>query len=539
MQALRNQECDLALAGGVSLWPDPDTFVLLSRTRALASDGRSKTFSANADGFGRGEGAVVVALQRLDDALAQRRPILGMVRGTAINHDGASSGITAPNGTSQQKVLRAALEAAGVAANEVDYVECHGTGTSLGDPIEVNAVASVYGAERSDPLRIGAVKTNVGHLEAAAGLAGLAKVLASFAHEQLPATLHCHPPNPHVDWAGLPVEVVARNLPWPRTDRPRRAGISSFGLSGTNAHAIVEEPPTVDAPPPRGRRPAYPVLLSARDAVGLRAQAARLARFLETRRPTTLDVAAGLALDRTHHGTRLAWAVPVDTPTGDLIEGLRAFADGGSPPAEASMGVVERVRGKLAVLFTGGGSQRPGMGQGLYRAFPAYAEALDQVLSVMQPEMPVDLAALLIGGATAEDEAQLGSLHVSLPALFAVQVGLYRLWQHFGVAPDVLMGHSNGEIVAAHVGGLLDLEDAVQLVCQRSRLMASLPAGGAMIALEATEAEVTPLLEEHGPGISLAAINGPTSVVVSGDAARANESRQRWSNGAVVPAGSR
>ena len=357
----------------------------------------------------------------------------------------------------------------------------------------------MYGADRTEPVRIGAVKTNVGHLEAAAGLAGLAKVLASFAHEQLPATLHCHPPNPHIDWARAAVAVVDANVPWPRSEAPRRAGISSFGLSGTNAHAIVEEPPQTLAPPSRGGRRVHPLVLSSRDSAGLRAQAARLARHLEHTQPHLADVAGALALDRTHHATRLAWALTTDAPLKDVVAGLRSYAEGGPPPGEASMGVVERVRGKVAVLFTGGGSQRPGMGQGLYAAFPTYAHALDEVIEVMQPQMPVDLAGLLLGGGPADELAQLDSLHISLPALFAVQVALYRLWQHHGLSPDVLMGHSNGEIVAAHVGGLLDLENAVQLVCQRSRLMASLPPGGSMIALEATESEVAPLIEQHGP----------------------------------------
>ncbi|HET6345425.1 MAG TPA: polyketide synthase, partial [Myxococcota bacterium] len=271
-QSLRRGECHLALAASAQVMAAPHAFVLLSRTGAIAADGRSKTFSANADGFGRGEGVIVLALSRLDQALARGRKVVALIRGSAVNHDGASSGITAPNGTSQQEVLRAALQDAGLAASDVDVVECHGTGTSLGDPIEVHALATVYGEARAghDPLRIGALKTNIGHLEPAAGLAGVAKVIASLRHHALPPTLHTTPPNPHIDWGALPVRVVNTLEPWAphRDGSPRRAGVSAFGLSGTNAHVIVEEAPAAETSPEDlsalSPPPALPVLLSAK-----------------------------------------------------------------------------------------------------------------------------------------------------------------------------------------------------------------------------------------------------------------------------------
>ncbi|MBX2799732.1 MAG: SDR family NAD(P)-dependent oxidoreductase [Myxococcales bacterium] len=517
-QALRNGECGLAMASGVSVWPDPDTFVLLSRTRALAPDGRSKTFSDEADGFGRGEGCVVLTLQLLGDAEAQGRPILGLVRGTAINHDGASSGITAPNGSSQQKVLRAALAAAGLQGSDVDYVECHGTGTALGDPIEVGAVAAVYGPDRAEPVRLGAVKTHLGHLEAAAGLAGVATVLASLAHEQLPASQHTRPRNRHIDWAALPVAVVDEVTQWPRSERPRLAGVSSFGLSGTNAHAILEEPPVTETAKGTPPRTALPLVLSGRNAAALRAQAARLSDFLSQRTPPLRDVTAALARDRTHHPTRLGWAIPADTTPREVSQALHAYADGGPAPADASVGVVERLRGKTAVLFTGGGSQRPGMGLGLYTAFEAYAASFDETLEIMQGQLPFDLRQLIEAPVGSPESTRLDALDASLPALFAVEVALFRLWEHHGLQPDVVMGHSNGEIVAAHVAGLLDLADATRLVVERSRRMAALPATGSMVALEASESEVLPLVDAH-PDVAIAAINGPSSVVISGESA--------------------
>ncbi|WP_437805995.1 type I polyketide synthase [Sorangium sp. So ce1078] len=546
-QALRRGECDFALAAGVQVMAAPDAFVLLSRTRAVAPDGRSKTFSAQADGYGRGEGVVVLALERLSDARARGREVLALIRGSAVNHDGASSGITAPNGTSQQKVLRAALEDARLTPDEVDVVECHGTGTSLGDPIEVQALAAVYGAERSArsvdrPLLLGALKTNIGHLESASGLAGVAKIVASLRQEALPATLHSTPRNPHIDWDTLPVRVVDALVPWPRRNdsRPRRAGVSAFGLSGTNAHIIVEEAPlaeqTVEAEPPLTPLSALPVLVSGKTEAALRAQAARLRAHFESHSDARLaDVACSLATERSHFERR---AVLVAHDRAALLDSLDLLAQG-KPAPGVKLGEA-RAAGKLALLFTGQGSQRPGMGRALYEAFPIFRDALDAVCAQFdatpwerpasaEPRTPLildrPLREVLFAEEGSEDAALIHQTAFTQTALFALEVALFRLTEAWGLTPDFLLGHSIGELVAVHVAGVLSLEDACTLVAARARLMQALPQGGAMVSLQASEEEVRALLQAGPrPGLSaregradIAALNGPLSTVVSGD----------------------
>ncbi|MGK4008524.1 SDR family NAD(P)-dependent oxidoreductase [Sorangium sp. So ce1036] len=528
-QALRRRECDLALAAGVQVMAAPDAFVLLSRMRALAPDGRSKTFSAAADGFGRGEGAVVLALERLDDARARGRDILAVVHGSAVNHDGASSGITAPNGTSQQKVLRAALHDARLAPADVDVVECHGTGTSLGDPIEVQALAAVYGdgraaREADRPLLLGALKTNIGHLEAAAGLAGVAKIVASLRHEALPATLHTTPRNPHIDWETLPVRVVDRLLPWPRRDdgRPRLAGVSAFGLSGTNVHVLLGEAPAAPRPtqaePAPGIPPVLPVLVSARTQPALLAQAEQLRAHLDLHPDLRLvDIACSLATARTHFERR---AVVVARDRDALLDALGALARG-NPGPHGIVGDV-KARGPLALLFTGQGSQHPGMGRALYEAFPAFREALDALCAHLDaarsqeaPGRP--LRDILFADEGSDDAALLDQTAFTQTALFALEVALFRLLERWGLQPDFLLGHSLGELVAVHVAGALSLEDACTLVAARARLMQALPQGGAMVSLHASEAEIAPLLVGRGDRVSVAAVNGPRSTVIAGD----------------------
>ncbi|WP_394849577.1 SDR family NAD(P)-dependent oxidoreductase [Pendulispora brunnea] len=510
-QALRRGECELALAAGVNVMASAEAFVLLSRTRALAADGRSKTFSAHANGYGRGEGVVVLALERLADARARGHEVLALVRGSATNHDGASSGITVPNGTAQQKVLRAALHDAGIGPKDVDVVECHGTGTSLGDPIEVQALAAVYGEGRSSerPLRIGALKTNVGHLEAASGLAGVAKMVVSLQHGHLPATLHTTPRNPHVEWAALPVHVVDALQPWARHEdgTPRRAGVSSFGLSGTNAHVILEEAPVQATPALEGPKAGtpVPVLLSAKSEAALRAQAARLGEHLAAHPELGLeDIAYSLATSRTHFEHRAALVAADRT---ELASALASLGQGGASLRPST--------GRLAVLFTGQGSQRAGMGRALYDAFPLFRETLDALCRELDRELGADrpLRDVMFAAEETDDAALLDQTAFTQTALFALEVALFRLVESWGIVPDLLLGHSIGELVAAHVAGVLSLEDACKLVGARARLMQVLPGKGAMFGVQATEDEVLPLLG----GADIAALNGPSSTIVSGD----------------------
>ncbi|WP_394838006.1 SDR family NAD(P)-dependent oxidoreductase [Pendulispora rubella] len=516
-QALRRGECHLALAAGAQVMSRAEAFVLLARSRAISPGGRSRTFSAEADGYGRGEGVVVLALERLHDAHAHGRKILAIVRGSAVNHDGASSGLTTPNGTSQQKVLRAALEDAKLGPADVDAVECHGTGTVLGDPIEVRALAAVYGEGHSGerPLWLGALKTNVGHLEAASGLAGVAKVIAALRHRALPATLHTNPRNPHIDWEQLPVRVVDELRPWPAPEgRARRAAVSAFGLSGTNAHVILEEAPEGE-PPAAAREDApcpLPMLLSAKSDAALSAQATQLRAHLEAHPELhRVDVAFSLAVARSQFERR---ASVVARDRTELLEGLTALGRGEAPRSVALGHAKEG--GKLALLFTGQGSQRPGMGRGLYQAFPVFREALDTVCARLDRELETPLREVLFASDGEPNAARIHRTGFAQPALFALEVALFRLVASWGVEPEFLLGHSIGEVVAAHVSGLLSLDDACTLVAARASLMERLPSEGAMVALQASEADVVPLLEGRENEVSIAAINGPNATVVSG-----------------------
>jgi acyl transferase domain-containing protein len=497
VQALRSGECTMALAGGVTVMSTPMGFSGFSRQGGISASGRCKAFADSADGTGWAEGAGMLALEKLSDAHRHGRPVLAVVRGSAVNQDGASNGLTAPNGPSQQRVIRQALAGAGLKPADVDVVEGHGTGTPLGDPIEAQAVLATYGQERERPLLLGSVKSNIGHAQSAAGAAGVIKMVLAIKHGVLPRTLHVDAPTSHVDWSAGSVKLLTEQTAWPDTGHPRRAGVSSFGISGTNAHLIVEQAPPVEEPEeapveePVVSPRAVPWPVSGKSEEALEAQIQQIAGLLG-RRP--VDVGYSLSTGRSVFAHRAV-----------------LIARGGSVTT-AARATVRESRGNTAYLFSGQGAQRLCMGRELYKRYSAFAGALDAVAEALDTRLERPLREVMWG----EDEEALNQTAYAQPALFAVEVALFRLLEFYGLEPDVVAGHSVGEIAAAHVAGVLPLDDACALVAARGKLMGALPAGGAMVAVEATEEEI----EEHlSAEVSLAAVNGPMALVLSGPAA--------------------
>ncbi|MDX2962965.1 SDR family NAD(P)-dependent oxidoreductase, partial [Streptomyces acidiscabies] len=533
VQALRQGECDLALAGGVTVMPTPAAFAEFSRQGALAPDGRSKAFSATADGTGFSEGAGLLLLERLSDARARGHEVLALLRGSAVNQDGASNGLTAPHGPSQERVIRAALANAGLGAAEIDAVEAHGTGTRLGDPIEAGALLATYGRDRADgrPLRLGSVKSNLGHPQGAAGVAGVIKMVMALRYEELPATLYADEPTPHVDWSSGAVELLTSPVAWPRGERPRRAGVSAFGMSGTNAHVILEEAPEpVTQEEPSGAAPGavVPWVLSARTEKALREQARRLAETVEaaTTPIPPVDVGWSLATTRSAFEHR---AVVIGPDRDTLLTGLRSLAAG-----EESMSVITGTAAATGpgpvLMFPGHGGQWAGMGARLLAESPVFAARITECERALAPYANWSLTDVLRG-----DGAELSRIDVGQPVMWAVMVALAAVWAHHGIEPAAVVGHSQGEIAAACVIGALSLADGARIVTTRATLLRTLSGRGAMTALGMSRDQATELIDGR-PDVVVAAVNGPYSTVVSGppadiaaivEAARARDVRVR------------
>src|SRR5271156_4173568 len=518
VQSLRSGECDLALAGGATVNATPTVFVEFSRHRGLSPDGRCKPFAGAADGVGWSEGGGMLVVERLSDAQRLGHRVLAVVRGTAVNQDGASNGLTAPNGPSQQRVVRTALANAGLSAGEVDVVEAHGTGTTLGDPIEAQALLATYGQDRAEPgkpLWLGSIKSNMGHTQAAAGVAGVIKMVQAMHHEVLPATLHVDAPSPHVDWSAGAVSLLTEAQSWPANGRARRAGVSSFGISGTNAHVIIEECPPAEPAESAPQPPVVPWVVSAKSAAALAAQASRLAESIGAREQLGIaDVGWSLAGRSTFEHR----AVVLGHDRSQLLAGLGELGDG--MPGGSGVTGHAAPAGKTAFVFPGQGSQWIGMGVELLDTAPVFAAQMNACADAFAEFVDWSLIDVLRGvpGAPSLDRVD-----VVQPALFAVMVSLAELWRSIGVRPDAVIGHSQGEIAAAYVAGALSLRDAARVVTLRSKLLLALSGRGGMASLACGTDQARELLAPYGDRVSIAAINGPSAVVLSGEVAALDE----------------
>lgn len=542
--SLRRKECDMALTGGVNLMLAPEVTISFSKANLMASDGRSKTFDASADGYVRGEGCGVVALKRLSDALAHGDNILALVRGSAVNHDGPSGGLTVPSGPAQERVIRQALASGNVNPSQVRYIEAHGTGTSLGDPIEVGALSAVFGKNRpqDDPLIIGSVKTNMGHLEAGAGMASLLKVVLSLQNEEIPPHLHFKTPNPHIPWDEFPVKVPVEQIPWPLEDNPRFAGISAFSFGGTNAHVVIEERPRVA----RGEgqvvmgnsefeRPLHLLALSAKTDEALKSLADLYAEYLAEHQDINMgDVCLSANTGRTHFNHRLG---VLAESREQARERLTAFSSD-ERCAGVFKGHVAAKKSKVVFLFTGQGAQYAGMGQQLYETQPVFREILDRCDAYLSqtglsPYQEKSLLEVLYDGGAGvqtsesqtqlairnlqpEDRGMLDETEYAQPALFALEYALAELWKSWGVLPDVVMGHSLGEYIAACVAGVFTMEDGLKLIVERARLMQELSPQGEMITAFTDEARAIKAIQPYAQDVSIAAVNGPEIILISG-----------------------
>ncbi len=537
-QSLRRKECDMALTGGVNLMIAPEITISFSKANLMAADGRSKTFDASADGYVRGEGCGVVVLRRLSDALAHGDNILALVRGSAVNHDGPSGGLTVPSGPAQERVIRQALASGKAEPSEVDYIEAHGTGTSLGDPIEVGALGAVFGKDRSQdhPLIIGSVKTNMGHLEAAAGMASLLKVVLSLRNEEIPPHLHFNTPNPHISWNEFPVKVPTERIPWRSGDKARMAGISAFSFGGTNAHIVVEDfRMKVAEIPSSFKRPLHLLTLSAKTDAALKQSAERYAQYMAEHPDVEIgDICFTANTGRSHFNHRLA----VMAESSEQAKSrLSAFSEGKLATGIFTGHIANR-KSKLVFLFTGQGAQYVGMGRQLYETQPVFRGIIDRcddclsktglspykeksLLEVLYPEgiensQTSNSNPLAIRNLRPEDRGLLDETVYAQPALFAVEYALAELWKSWGIEPDAVLGHSLGEYIAACVAGVFSLEDGLKLIAERARLMQELSPEGEMLTVFADETKVTEVIQPYYKDVSIAAINGPEIILISG-----------------------
>ncbi|MEE3643219.1 MULTISPECIES: type I polyketide synthase [unclassified Brenneria] len=532
VRSLRAGECSLAITGGATVIASPEVFAEFTRQGGLSADGRCKAFADSADGTGFSEGVGLLLLEKLSDAVQAGHPVLAVIRGSAINQDGASNGLTAPNGPAQEQVIRQALKNAQLTFSDIDVVEAHGTGTTLGDPIEANALLNTYGKHRPEdrPLWLGSLKSNIGHVQLAAGVASIIKMVMAFQYRVLPKTLHADVPSSKVDWSQGAIRLLTAPRPWPDTGYPMRAAVSSFGFSGTNAHLILEEAPSLnaspvsDAPGLTFAAPELALPLSAASPGGLRAQAAATAeRIREAGEDEFAAIAFSFATTRTHFDYR---AVVTAANREGIISALEALANDSYAP-----GVVQGVRspsGNTAFLFTGQGAQWPTMGQELYRLSGVFAQALDEVCEHLDPLLPQPLKTIMFAEKGSAEADLLDRTDFTQAALFAFEVALYRTVTHLGPTPDMVVGHSIGEIAAAHIAGVFSLADAAKFVAVRGGLMQSISAKGAMVAIEAGEQEILPSLAGYETAVTIAVVNTPSSVVISGDTDTVLQIAEQW-----------